>query len=75
MIKNDKANGGDLYKNCRHRLKHRPRPVGGKAVIIKDKRLIEEHPSVVEERSRIGDWKVDTRTLRENVDSTSTQMG
>jgi len=60
IIRLDKNNGGDLYKNCRHRLKHRSRPVGGKAVIIKDKRSIEERPSVVEERSRIGDWEVDT---------------
>lgn len=28
MIRADKADGGDLYKNCRHRLKHRRRPVG-----------------------------------------------
>lgn len=28
MIRSDKANGGDLYKNCRHRLKHRHWPVG-----------------------------------------------
>jgi len=29
-------------------------------VIIKDKRSIEERPSVVDERSRIGDWEVAT---------------
>jgi len=29
-------------------------------VIIKDKRSIDERPSVVDERSRIGDWEVDT---------------
>jgi len=34
MIRSDKVNGGDLYKNCRHRLKHRTRLVGGKALII-----------------------------------------
>jgi len=60
IIISDKENGGNLYKNCRHRLKHRACPVGGKAVIIKNKRSIEERPSVVEERSRIGDWAVDT---------------
>ena len=26
IIRNDKRNGGRLYKNCRHRLKHRTRP-------------------------------------------------
>ena len=31
MIRGDKANGGTLYKNCRHHLKHRRRPVGDAA--------------------------------------------
>ena len=30
FIKKDKRNGGVLWKHCRHRLKHRKRPVGGK---------------------------------------------
>jgi len=60
LIRTDKTNGGDLYKTCRHRLKHRARPIGGKALIIKDKRSIGERPGVVDERSRIGDWEVDT---------------
>jgi len=60
IIRKDKKNGGDLYKNCRHGLKHRTRPVGGKSLAIKNKRSIEERPAVVEERSRIGDWEVDT---------------
>jgi len=34
--------------------------IGSKTLIIKDKRSIEERPSVVGERSRIGDWEVDT---------------
>jgi len=60
LISIDKINGGNLYKNCRHRLKHRTRPVGGKMLVIKDKRSIDERPGVVDERSRIGDWEVDT---------------
>jgi len=60
LIRTDKTNGGDLYKNCRHRLKHRVRPIGGKVLTIKEKRSIDERPSVVDERSRIGDWEVDT---------------
>lgn len=31
IIRSDKRNGGNLYKNCRHRLKHRARPVGESA--------------------------------------------
>jgi len=42
IIRLDKNNGGDLYKNCRHRLKHRSRPVGGKKLVIKNKRSIDE---------------------------------
>jgi len=60
MIRVDKVDGGDLYKNFCHRLKHRAQQVGGKEVVIKDKRSIDERPSVLEERSRIGDWEVDT---------------
>jgi len=60
IIRTDKVNGDDLFKNCRHRLKHRARPVGGKVLTIKDKRSIDERPSVVDERSRIGDWEIDT---------------
>jgi len=60
ITRTDKKNGGDLYKNCRHRLKNRARPVGGKILVIKNKRSIDDRPSVVDERSRIGDWEVDT---------------
>jgi len=60
IIRINRANGGDLYKNCRHKLKHRTRPVGGKSLVIKDKRSIDDRPGVVDERSRIGDLEVDT---------------
>jgi IS30 family transposase len=30
IIRKDKRQGGDFYKNCRHQLKHRARPVGGR---------------------------------------------
>ena len=60
-IREDKANGGKLYLNCRHRLKHRKRPVGGgKRVVIPDKVSIHQRPSVIDERARFGDWEVDT---------------
>ena len=59
FIREDKMNGGKLYTHLRHRLKHRKRPVGG-ASIIKDKVSIEKRPPVVDERSRVGDWEIDT---------------
>lgn len=42
-IREDKAEGGDLYKNCRHALKHRKRPAG-KHVPVKDRASIELRP-------------------------------
>ena len=32
IIRKDKKEGGSLYENCRHKLKHRARPVGGKHI-------------------------------------------
>jgi len=60
FIRADRAAGGGLYKHTRHRLKKRRRPVGGKIVVVKDKRSIDDRPAVVAERGRIGDWEVDT---------------
>jgi len=60
FIRRDMANGGNLYKHTRHKLKKRKRPMDGKRVAIRDKRSIDERPGVVDERSRIGDWEVDT---------------
>ena len=57
-IRKDKADGGDLYRNCRHRLKHRKRPVGGH-IPIKDRVSIEERP-VAANGTRYGDWEMDT---------------
>ena len=46
--------------HCRHQLKHRKRPVGGKKVIIPDKVSIDERPATVNEKRRFRDWEVDT---------------
>ena len=54
-IREDKQKGGTLYKNCRHRLKHRKRPAGGKKVFIPDKISIEQRPEVINNRERFGD--------------------
>ena len=39
MIRKDKTEGGTLYKHCRHKLKRRARPVGGRRIST---RLLEE---------------------------------
>jgi IS30 family transposase len=59
-IRKDKALGGDMYKNLRHKLKHRKRPVGGKQVAIKNRISIEERPEIINKKQRMGDWEIDT---------------
>ena len=66
FIRKDKRDGGSLWKNCRHQLKHRKRPVGGKKVIIPDKVSIDERPDIINEKQRFGDWEIDTIVGPEN---------
>ena len=66
FIRADKRNKGSLWKHCRHKLKHRKRPVGGKKIIIPDKVSIEERPAVINEKQRFGDWEIDTVVGPEN---------
>ena len=49
IIRKDKKEGGSLYKKCRHRLKHRARPVGGKRIVIPNRVSISERPKEVDE--------------------------
>ena len=65
MIRKDKAEGGTLYKNCRHRLKHRARPVGGKSVSIPNRTSISERPAEADGK-RFGDFEMDTIVGRGN---------
>ena len=60
FIKHDKDRGGTLYQHLRCKKKYRKRYGSGKRVIIKDRVSIDERPAVVDKRSRIGDWEVDT---------------
>ena len=59
IIRKDKADGGQLYTHCRHKLKHRKRPVGGKKIPIPDRITIHERPQQAD-GSRFGDWEMDT---------------
>ena len=58
-VREDKAAGGDLYRNLRHKLKHRKRPVG-RRMPTPNRVSIEERPGEVDERTRFGDWEIDT---------------
>ena len=61
-IYRDKDAGGDLHTHLRHRPKsYRKRGSGReRRGRLKDQVMIDQRPPVVEERSRIGDWEMDT---------------
>ena len=58
----DKAQGGDLYKHLRNSHKKRKKQYGSKdnRGQIKNRISIDERPEVVEKKTRIGDWEIDT---------------
>ena len=56
-IHKDKEEGGDLWENCRFKLKYRRRPVG-KYIPIKNRVGIELRPPEAD-GSRFGDWELD----------------
>lgn len=59
MIRDDKLNGGTLYKHCRHKLKHRKRCVGVGVAHIPDRVSIHKRPDSVEDRSEFGHFEMD----------------
>jgi len=59
IIRKDKAEGGTLYKHCRHKLKHRKRPVNEK-IGIKNRVSIDQRDEIVNTGQRFGDWEIDT---------------
>jgi IS30 family transposase len=58
-VRHDRKEGGNLYKNLRHKLKHRKRPVG-KFIPIRDRVPIDQRPDIINEKARFGDWEIDT---------------
>ena len=66
LIREDRDNGGDLYKHLRHKGKYRRRPVG-KYIPIRNRVGIEERPEVVDRRERFGDWEMDTIVGRNGI--------
>jgi IS30 family transposase len=60
-IREDKANGGTLYLNCRHKLKHRKRSLYNDAGVahIPNRTSIHDRPPEIESREEFGHWEMD----------------
>lgn len=60
-IYQDKRNGGDLHRHLRHKVKSYKRRslVNDKRGHIKGRVCIEQRPSVVDDKKRLGDWEMD----------------
>jgi IS30 family transposase len=58
-IRQDKKDGGKLYLQLRHQLKHRKRPLSGKHEIIKNKKSIETRPEIVLTNQEFGHYEID----------------
>ena len=61
-VRANKRAGGELYKHLRHKGKRYKKRSAGKAgrACIPHRVDITERPSIVEKKSRIGDWEADT---------------
>ena len=60
-LRADQAAGGRLYQPLRHSRKKRKKRYGKADARgqIKDRGSIDQRPTIVEEKSRIGDWEID----------------
>ncbi|MGZ5601846.1 MAG: IS30 family transposase, partial [Methylobacter sp.] len=58
----DKRNGGTLYQHLRHSHKKRKKRYGSKDKRgqIRNRISIDERPEIVAQKTRIGDWEIDT---------------
>ena len=59
-VARDKANGGTLYRHLRQGHKRYRKGRNSKRSVIPNPVSIDERPAIVDERSRLGDWEVDT---------------
>lgn len=58
-IRADRKNGGELWKHCRHQLKHRKRQVPAPYVAVQNRTTIDERPAGWD-GSTPGDFEMDT---------------
>ena len=63
FVLSDKVAGGDLYRHLRHSAKQRRKRYGSgynSRGQLKNRVSIDERPAVVDKKSRVGDWEIDT---------------
>ena len=62
FILNDKQKGGSLYKHLGHQHKKYRKRYGNpkRQSPIKNRTMIEDRPTIVDKKSRLGDWEIDT---------------
>jgi IS30 family transposase len=62
FILKDKETGGKLYLHLRHQNKKYRKRYGSpkRQGSIKNRRFIDDRPAIVDDKSRIGDWEIDT---------------
>ncbi len=58
-VREDKCNGGTLYKPMRHQLKHRKSQVSTNKMRIKERVSIDKRPEKVNNREVFGHWEAD----------------
>lgn len=62
FILKDRSQGGDLYKHLRHQNKKYRKRYGSpsRRGAVRNRRFIDERPAIINEKSRVGDWEIDT---------------
>ena len=65
-IRQNKDNGGKLYKCLRRKKPYRKRYGSLSRHKLDTRRSIDDRPKIVDEKSRIGDWEVDTMVSRKD---------
>jgi len=65
-IRENREQGGGLYKSLRLRKKYRKKRISVTQAAIANKVSIEQRPEIVAEKSRIGDWELDTIVSRQH---------
>lgn len=62
FVLKDKEKGGKLYLHLRHQNKRYRKRYGSpkRQGPIKNRRFIDDRPTIVNDKSRIGDWEIDT---------------